>query len=109
MNNMMNNMNPLGINNIAMNQMGMNPMIMNNQQNFMNGMNMDENSQNINIIIMQYEIKIRKLEEIIKQKDVEIIALKQKLNNFSNTNFININNYQLILYKNSQLFTIRIN
>jgi hypothetical protein len=42
MNNMMNNMNPLGINNISMNQMGMNPMIMNNQQNFMNGMNMDE-------------------------------------------------------------------
>ena len=40
---------------------------------------------------MQYEIKIRKLEEIIKQKDFEIIALKQKLNNFSNTNFINMN------------------
>jgi hypothetical protein len=38
----MNNMNPMGMNNISMNRMGMNPIIMNNQQNVMNGMNMDK-------------------------------------------------------------------
>ena len=52
MNNLMKNMNQMGMNNIPMNQMGMNPMMMNNipinqmgmnpmminnQQNFMNG------------------------------------------------------------------------
>jgi hypothetical protein len=79
MNNMMNNMNQMGMNNfpinqMGMNQMGMNPMMMNNQQNF-----------------IQYENKIRELEEIIKQKDFEIIALKQKLNNISNPNVINMN------------------
>ena len=31
-------------------------------------------------LIQNYENKIRELEEIIKQKDFEIIALKQKLN-----------------------------
>ena len=75
-----------------MNQMGMNPMMMNNQQNFMNGMNIDGTSQDINNIILQYENKIRELEEIIKQKDFEIIALKQNLiNNIPNINFNNMN------------------
>ena len=94
MNNMMNNMNqigmnnfpinqmgmnPMGMNNILMNQMGMNPVMMNNQQNFMNGMNMDEIPPNIKNIILQYENKIRELEEIIKQKDLEICTIKQKI------------------------------
>ena len=72
------------------NQMGMNnPMIgMNNQQNQMNGMMMDGTAQNIRNIIQPYENKIRELEEIIKQKDFEIIVLKQKLNN---NNISNIN------------------
>ena len=80
MNNMMFNFNQMGMNN---------PMIgMNNQQNQMNGMMMDGTAQNIRNIIQPYENKIRELEEIIKQKDFEIIVLKQKLNN----NMPNINN-----------------
>ena len=80
------------MNNIPMNQMAMNPMMMNNQQNFMNGMNIDGTSQDIKNIILQYENKIRELEEIIKQKDLEIISLKQNLNNnIPNINFNNIN------------------
>ena len=67
------------------NQMGMN-----NQQNKMNGMMMDATAQNIRNIIQPYENKIRELEEIIKQKDFEIIVLKQKLNNNNLANF-NIN------------------
>ena len=75
MNNMMFNFNQMG---------------MNNQQNQMNGMMMDETAQNIRNIIQPYENKIRELEEIIKQKDFEIIVLKQKLNNNnSNANFMN--------------------
>ena len=67
-------MNPMGMNFMGMNPMGMNPMGMNqigmiNQQNFMNG----ETAQNIKNIIEPYENKIRELEEIIKQKDFEII------------------------------------
>ena len=87
-------MNPMGMNFMGMNPMGMNPMGMNqtgmnNQQNFMN----DETAQNIKNIIEPYENKIRELEEIIKQKDFEIIVLKQKLNNnnMTNNNFMNIN------------------
>ena len=136
MNNMMNNMNqmgmnnfpmnqmgmnPMGMNNIFMNQMGMNPVMMNNQQNFMNGMNMDEIPPNIKNIILQYENKIRELEEIIKQKDFEIFTLKQKINNNSNPNFINmnpmmmdINNNQMNmemgnLQKQNEIFMISIN
>ena len=101
MKNMANNMNPMMINNIQMNQIGMNPLMMNNQHNFMNGMNIDGTSQNINNIILQYENKIRELEEIIKQKDFEIISLKQKLNNdISNHNFININQMMMDINKN---------
>jgi hypothetical protein len=74
MNNMMFNFNQMG---------------MNNQLNQMNGMMMDATAQNIRNIIQPYENKIRELEEIIKQKDFEIIVLKQKLNN---NNFSNINN-----------------
>ena len=116
MNNMMNNMNqrgmnfipmnqmgmnPMMINNIQMNQIGMNPMMVNNQHNFMNGMNMNGTSQNINNIILQYENKIKELEEIVKQKEFEIISLKQKLNNdISNHNFINMNQMMMDINKN---------
>ena len=69
-----------------------NPMIgMNNQQNQMNGTMMDETARNIRNIIQPYENKIRELEEIIKQKDFEIIVLKQKLNNNNISNINNIN------------------
>ena len=75
---MMNNMNQMmGINPIM--GIGMNNM---NQSNVM--MNMDTTAQNIKNIIEPYENKIRQLEEIIKQKDFEIIVLKQKLNKINN-------------------------
>ncbi len=82
-------MNSMGMNFMGMNPMGMNQIGMNNQQNFMN----DETAQNIKNIIEPYENKIRELEEIIKQKDFEIIVLKQKLNNnnIPNNNFMHIN------------------
>ena len=83
MNNMMFNFNQMGINN---------PMIgMNNQQNQMNGTMMDETARNIRNIIQPYENKIRELEEIIKQKDFEIIVLKQKLNKGNNNNIMGMN------------------
>ena len=93
MNPMMNNMNK---------NMEMNPMINNMNQNMgMNGINqsnfmyMDSTAQNIKSIIEPYEKKIRELEEIIKQKDFEIIVLKQKLNNNQNNNWINMNMNQM--------------
>ena len=77
------------MNNFGMNPMGMNPLLMNNMNNI--GMNiqpnfMDNTALNIKSIIQPYENKIRELEEIIKQKDFEIIVLKQKLNNIQNNN-----------------------
>ena len=97
MNNMMFNFNQMGMNNpmIGMNNpmIGMNNSMigMNNQQNQMDGMMMDGTAQNIRNIIQPYENKIRELEEIIKQKDFEIIVLKQKLNNNNISNINNIN------------------
>ena len=87
---MINNMN-----NFGMNPMGMNPLLMNNMNNI--GMNiqpnlMDNTALNIKSIIQPYENKIRELEEIIKQKDFEIIVLKQKLNNIQNNNMNMMNN-----------------
>ena len=90
-------MNQIGMNNFGINPMGLNPMapnqmMMQNQQNFMNETNMDQTSQNIKNIIEPYENKIRELEETIRQKDFEIIVLKQKLNNNQpNVNFMNMN------------------
>ena len=82
------------MNNLGMNPMGMNPMLMNNIG--MIGMNnqpnlMDQTALNVKSIIEPYENKIRELEEIIKQKDFEIIVLKQKLNNKNMNPMININ------------------
>ena len=89
---MINNMN-----NFGMNPMGMNPLLMNNMNNI--GMNiqpnlMDNTALNIKSIIQPYENKIRELEEIIKQKDFEIIVLKQKLNNIQNNN-MNMMNHMM--------------
>ena len=84
--------NPMGMNPLGINQIGM----INNQQYFMNGINMDETAQNLKNIIQPYENKIRELEEIIRQKDFEIILLKHKINNIipniPNINFMNMNN-----------------
>ena len=78
MNNMMNNINPMGMNNIGMNQI-------------INSIPMDQTALNIKSIVEPYENKIRQLEEIIKQKDFEITVLKQKLNN----NNMNMNNFPI--------------
>ena len=85
-------MNPMGMNFMQNNNNGMYPIGMNNQPNLMNGMEMDNTAQNIKNIIQPYENKIKELEEIIKQKDFEIIVLKQKLQNFNSTfNYNNMN------------------
>ena len=66
------------MNNFRMNQMGMNPLLMNNI-----GMNIqpnliDNTALNIKSIIQPYENKIRELEEIIKQKEIEIIRIQKE-------------------------------
>ena len=80
----MNNMN-----NFGMNPMFMNPILMNNMNNI--PINNQPNFMDNAALIQNYENKIRELEEIIKQKDFEIIVLKQKLNNIPNNNLMNMN------------------
>ena len=100
MNNMMFNFNSMGINN---------PIIGTNiQQNQMNGMMMDETAQNIRNIIKPYENKIRELEEIIKQKDFEIIVLKQRLNN-NNSNINNLNPMLINMNMNPMMANMNMN
>ena len=65
-----------------MGNMNMNPMGMNNQ--LMTNFAMDDTAMKIKAIIDPYEKKISELEKIIKQKDFEILVLKEKLNNFTN-------------------------
>ena len=100
-------MNPMGMNQMGMNQMGMNPMNMNpmginpmninplginNQQNQFNQMSMDQTTLEVKNIVEPYEKEIKRLQEIIRKKDLEIAVLKQKLNNYSsNNNFMNMN------------------
>ena len=80
MNNNINNfgMNPIGINPMNINPMFMNPMLMNNME--MNNIGMN-NQQNL---IETYENRIKSLEEIIRQKDLEIAFLKDQLSNYNN-------------------------
>ena len=85
-------MNQMMMNPMMMNQMGMNQIGMNNQQNQFNQINMDNTTLEVKNIVQPYEKKIKELEEIIRQKDLEIAILKQKLNKkSSNNNFMNIN------------------
>ena len=73
------------MNNFGMNQMFMNLILMNNMNNI--PINNQPNFMDNAALIQNYENKIRELEEIIKQKDFEIIFLKQKLNiNIPNNN-----------------------
>ena len=74
MNQMMGNMNQMGINN-----------------QFMANFGMDETAMKLKAIIAPYEQKINELEEKIKQKDFEILLLKEKLNNYEKSQF-NMNN-----------------
>ena len=104
MNNMNMDINPMmGINNMNQN-MGMNP-LMNNMNNLnlnnSNSMYMDTTAKNLNSIIEPYENKIRQLEEIIKQKDFEILVLKQKLNNNHNFQNDQMNMNMMIGYLNN--------
>ena len=79
--NSLNNMPPnnLAMNNIIMNNMPMNNIPMNNQQN----------------LIEFYQNQIKQLEEIIRQKELQITYLKNLLNmngvNYQYQNFMNIN------------------
>jgi len=69
--------------------MNMNPMGMNNQ--LMTNFVMDETAMKIKSIIDPYEKKISELEKIIKQKDFEILVLKEKINKYKK-NQMNMNN-----------------
>ena len=85
-------MNQMMMNPMMMNQMGMNQIGINYQQNQFNQINMDNTTLEVKNIVQPYEKKIKELEEIIRQKDLEIAVLKQKLNKkSSNNNFMNIN------------------
>ena len=77
--------------NMNMNPMmgNINPMGMNNQ--LMTNFAMDDTALKIKAIIEPYEKKITELEQIIKQKDFQIVVLNQKLNEFKKSQ-INMNN-----------------
>ena len=79
--NMNMNMNPLMGN--------INPMGMNNK--LMTNFAMDDTALKIKAIIEPYEKKITELEQIIKQKDFQIVVLNQKLNEYKKRQ-INMNN-----------------
>ena len=81
----MNNMNQM-MGNMNMNQEGM-------SSTFMTNFAMDNTAMKIKAIIDPYEKKIIDLEKIIRQKDFEILVLKEKLNTYKNTQ-MNINNNQ---------------
>ena len=78
MNQMMGNMN------MNMNQAGMSSTLMTNFA-------MDDTAMKIKAIIDPYEKKIIDLEKIIRQKDFEILVLKEKLNNYKNSQMNNNN------------------
>ena len=85
-------MNPMNMNPMGINPMNINPLGINNQQNQFNQMSMDQTTLEVKNIVEPYEKEIKRLQEIIRKKDLEIAVLKQKLNNYSsNNNFMNMN------------------
>ena len=79
-----------------MGNMNMNPIGMNNQ--LMTNFAMDDTAMKIKAIIDPYEKKISELEKIIKQKDFEILVLKEKLNKYKNNQMnMNMNNNQMMM------------
>ena len=91
--NFMNMNNNIGINNIPMNNIPMNNIPMNNM--IMNNIHMNNMPMNNQPnLIETYQNQIKLLEQIIKQKDLEITYLKNLLNingiNYQNQNFTNI-------------------
>ena len=92
----MNNMNQMmGNMSMNMNQTGMSSTLMTNFA-------MDDTAMKIKAIIDPYEKKIIDLEKIIRQKDFEILVLKEKLNNYKNFQ-MNINNNQMGMNNNNQM------
>ena len=89
MNQMMGNMS------MNMNQTGMSSTLMTNFA-------MDDTAMKIKAIIDPYEKKIIDLEKIIRQKDFEILVLKEKLNNYKNFQ-MNINKNQMGMNNNNQM------
>ena len=100
MNNPMMGMNNqmMGMNNPMM---GMNNQMvgMNNQMVGMNNQMNDDISSRIKIIIEPYEKKIKDLEDQLRQKDFEIVVLKEKLfkaeKNSLNDNFQGMNPFNM--------------
>ena len=76
---------------------------MNNQ--LMTNFAMDETAMKIKAIIDPYEKKIMELEKIIRQKDFEILVLKEKLDNYKNNqmNMNNMNNMNNQINMNNQM------
>ena len=96
----MNNMNQM-MGNMNMNQGGM-------SSTFMTNFAMDNTAMKIKAIIDPYEKKIIDLEKIIRQKDFEILVLKEKLNTYKNTQ-MNINNNQMGMGMNNNQMGICMN
>ena len=96
----MNNMNQM-MGNMNMNQEGM-------SSTFMTNFAMDDTAMKIKAIIDPYEKKIIDLEKIIRQKDFEILVLKEKLNTYKNTQ-MNINNNQMGMGMNNNQMGICMN
>ena len=95
----MNNMNQMmGNMNMNMNQAGMSSTLMTNFA-------MDNTAMKIKAIIDPYEKKIIDLEKIIRQKDFEILVLKEKLNNYKNSqiNQMGMNNNQMGMNMGNQM------
>ena len=82
--------------NMNMNPMmgNMNPMGMNNQ--LMTNFAMDDTAMKLKAIIEPYEKKITELEQIIKQKDFEILVLNQKLSEYRNNPMMMNNNINMM-------------
>ena len=96
----MNNMNQM-MGNMNMNQEGM-------SSTFMTNFAMDNTAMKIKAIIDPYEKKIIDLEKIIRQKDFEILVLKEKLNTYKNTQ-MNINNNQMGMGMNNNQMGMSMN
>ena len=79
--------------NMNMNQMGMN-------DTFMTNFAMDNTALKIKAIIEPYEKKIIELEKTIRQKDFEILVLKEKLNTYKQSQ---MNNNSMSMDNNNQM------
>ena len=91
--------NNMPMNNIQQNNMQKDNMPMNNMQMNNNLINNNQKNNQPNLIEF-YQNQINQLEEIIKQKNIEIEYLKDILNrndiNYKNQNFMNMNPMQII-------------